>query len=233
MRQVDEAIDSMLKAAQIQQPNTLAVAIAKLSQTDAQEIEDSVARQIAATEKNHILERQKAENRQTQLKNEVADSLKRLKESEAESKRKLDASIAAIESSAQAIVEKRAEARRKMEEAYPAVRSLLLPFTTPGYKQLNPKNCWEMTVDSKPVSYSGLLRTGMLVDDIKYLKIFFNMSCSYDGIHFFNDRPQGDFPLERSEFDIDNPAILNKLRKAQAFLRTHGEAMVEAKLLSP
>ena len=57
-----------------------------------------------------------------------------------------------------------------------------------------------------------------LEDSDKGLSVIFYMAQSFDGYRKFNDRPQGEFPVDSSYQDIDNADIRVKLKTAQSFL---------------
>ena len=48
-----------------------------------------------------------------------------------------------------------------------------------------------------------------------------------------NDRPTGDFPIYQGETVALTPEVIETRKFVQEFLRTYGEVMVEANLLSP
>ena len=83
------------------------------------------------------------------------------------------------------------------------------------------------------MSYAGLLRTRALVDSTKGRELLFSIAQPLNALGKLNDRPLGGFPPNRNHYDIDNAEVREKLKRAQAFLRNYGEAMVEAGLLSP
>jgi hypothetical protein len=131
------------------------------------------------------------------------------------------------------LAEQMSHAITQMQAAYPPVRTLLLPFTTPGYRQPAASGNLEITSTKEALSYSGLLRIRALEDSDKGMSVLFILAQSFDGNSKFNDRPQGDFPVHSNFSDINKADIRLKIRTTQSFLREHGEAMVEAGLLSP
>ena len=90
----------------------------------------------------------------------------------------------------------------------------------------------EVVIDAQPFSFSAIIREGALENDAKGLKSLFSLGGS-QRLSWLNDRPIGSFPQNASELDITKPDIIRQLKAIQEFLRQHGEAMVEAKLLSP
>lgn len=127
---------------------------------------------------------------------------------------------------------KRLDAKKRMEEALPAFRDRLSPFISKGYRVLQTRQQFVVGIDALPISFSALLRVGALDDDIKGLETLLYVSDS-NSVRGMNDRPNGAFPKYTSEFDIQKPQVLQDLKAVQAFLRQHGEAMVDAQLLAP
>ncbi len=83
------------------------------------------------------------------------------------------------------------------------------------------------------VTALALLRVGALEDDLKGLEILYYLG-RVDRSNGRSDRPQGSFPDGSIwEFAVQKPEIIRQLKAIQEFLRRHGEAMMDAKLLSP
>lgn len=155
-----------------------------------------------------------------------------LKRAEADAQRKLEEAKAQSTQQTSDLEQKRQVARKKMEEALPVFRDRLAPFISKGYRQLQTRQQFVVGIEAQPISYSALVRIGALVDDAKGIETLLLISDS-NPLHEMNDRPNGAFPKYTSEFDIKNPEVIRELKAVQAFLRQHGEAMVEAKLLAP
>ena len=118
--------------------------------------------------------------------------------------------------------EKRLQAKKKLgakfDQSYPAMQGYLVPFTSPGFKQVSGNN---LVADGKkgPMSLSKmrplLRRDARVMNDLVRL-MWFN-----------NDRPKGAFPEWRGEIDQDT------VGRIQDFLTEFGEIMVDRKLLLP
>ncbi len=227
------AVTQLLAQATTPQAQTLQQALDTLTQQDEQELQHAVTMQIELLKKNQAAEQRAALDRQQQLNAELVDAANTLAGLESQTAQTLRAAQDESQVSTQMREAKRAAAIREMERAYPAVRALLTPFTSTGLRQLDESSRLVPTVDSLPLSYAGLLRSGALEDGPKGLEILFRLAQPVDGFGKTNDRPLGAFPELRSEFDVSKPEIVKTLKQAQAFLRAHGTAMVEAKLLSP
>lgn len=112
------------------------------------------------------------------------------------------------------------------------VRSLLSPFITPGHFQppSGGGHKYERTTDAKPVSLSRLQGAGALdptQEGLTYL-LRFGGSRRTRG----NRRPLGSFPAYQGYGSPQNDRNMPRVQRAQALLRQHGQALVEAKLLS-
>lgn len=116
-----------------------------------------------------------------------------------------------------------------MQQDLADIRRYLTAFTTPGHYQPNHKSIpsvVEQTIDARPVSLTRLDALGALKPTIEGLERLFQF-----GSGDFNDRPQGSFP-EFYNYEIRKPHVLATIRRAQNLLRDHGQAMVEAGMLS-
>jgi hypothetical protein len=130
------------------------------------------------------------------------------------------------------LTQQRIAARKQMEEALPEFRDRLSPFIKSGYRQPNVETHFVATTDSRPISYSALLSVGALEGDLKGLETLFHLGA-FSRFGGGNDRPRGSFPEGNWEFEAKKPETIRQLKAIQEFLRRHGEAMVEAKLLIP
>jgi hypothetical protein len=114
------------------------------------------------------------------------------------------------------------------------VRKYLNPFTSPGHVQPNktfsPVNI-TITADAMPVSLSGLNEFNALEQTLEGLKRLHRFGGA-NSAAVKNDRPFGEFPAYPSNY-VKNSEVLVILKRAQQLLRDHGQALVEAKLLSP
>ncbi len=114
------------------------------------------------------------------------------------------------------------------------VRRWLTPFTASGHMQPNSThNAYgiERTVDPAPVSLMRLRKLGALeptMEGIKQLHTF----GRYRNADFKDKLPLGAFS-PYWEGLIHKPEVLALVKRAQQLLRDHGQAMVEARLLSP
>ena len=226
---VDQLLDENLTA----QPITLKEAIDQIYQFDSVAVAKQVDARIANERSVLAAQTQTEANRRSQFESQLKAA--KLRHDAARQQ-----AHAANESFRQSMLQTKQEASARKDEAiarmraaYPQMQSLLLPFTTPGYRQSPASGRLEVTSEKQPLSYAGLLRTGALDDSDKGLKKLFYMAQSSDAFGKLNDRPQGEFPVYKSEFDIKRADVRSKVKRTQAFLRDHGEAMVAAGLLSP
>lgn len=203
---------------------------------DAQTAKDVL---LAATEQEEKLKTRFAneiktvtDQRET-MRTEFMSAQSELKRIEAESKQQLDEAARQRTDQLKELAQQRLAARKRMEEALPEFRERLSVFIKPGYRQPQSNLHFVGTIESQPISYSALLRVGALEDDLKGLETLLIMGDTYR-FSERNDRPLGAFPKYTNwEFDVKNPEIIRQLKAIQEFLRRHGEAMMEAKLLSP
>ena len=72
-----------------------------------------------------------------------------------------------------------------------------------------------------------------LEDSKKGREILFYAVQPSNAFGKLNDRPLGNFPRYGNFNDIDKAEVQQKLKRAQTFLRNHGEAMTETGMLSP
>ena len=125
----------------------------------------------------------------------------------------------------------RAEAlRREMSD----VKQYLSPFTAPGHLQpKSDRNAWdtERTADAKPVSLARLKRLGALEPTMEGLERLYIFGGGKNAV-LNNSRPLGSFPEYWAQH-LSKPDVLQAVKRAQQLLRDHGQALVEAQLLSP
>ncbi len=228
-----KAVDQLLSEHSVVQPITLSAAIQQLEQSKVLEVRTQVDEKLASDRANQDAQLKDETERQATLKRELEQAKKQYDLLRKESLVEIETSERAVQNAQQELATRKARAIAQMQHAYPAVRTLLVPFTTAGYRQPAADGDLEITSKKQALSYSGLLRIRALEDSDKGLRVLFVMAQSYDGYRKFNDRPQGDFPVNSSFQDIDKAENRVKLKAAQSFLRKHGEAMVEAGLLSP
>lgn len=126
----------------------------------------------------------------------------------------------------------RAGARKDLEDVLQDIRNQLTPFITPGYTQPKSKYELETTVEKAPVSYAALLRVGALESDQEGLHTLLRIGGSKRP-GYTNDRALGRFPQYLSDLQLNELTVIRDLQFAQRLLREHGQAMVEAGLLSP
>jgi hypothetical protein len=151
--------------------------------------------------------------------------------------RDLEDEIAALTRSTRQIVDERERAvdqtarLQAIRRDLPEIRRLLSPFISPGHTQPNKTAIdWPITAEKRPVSLSGLKRVGALQPTMKGLQDL--MVCgSMMAPGPSGERPRGSFP----DYDkyLTSPENLAAVKRAQELLRTHGQALVEERLLSP
>ncbi len=167
------------------------------------------------------------------LRNDAESAQKEWNRIETAAKQKLADAAKQRTEQLQELAQQRLAARKRMEEALPEFRERLLPFLKSAHQQPSFGSHFVVTIDSLPISYSALLRVGALEDDLKGLEILYHLG-RFDRSNGRSDRPQGSFPDGSIwEFAVQKPEIIRQLKAIQEFLRRHGEAMMEAKLLSP
>ncbi|MCA9148123.1 MAG: S46 family peptidase [Planctomycetales bacterium] len=128
----------------------------------------------------------------------------------------------------------KAQRAAALERDMAEVRATLSPFITPGHVQ--PREAGksyklETTVEAKPVSLERLQRTGALDSTNEGLDRLFRFGGSRKTQG--SDRPLGTFPEYGWAGDINKPGIRQRVLRAQYLLRTHGQALVESRRLSP
>lgn len=114
------------------------------------------------------------------------------------------------------------------------VRKYLPAFTTPGHYQPNStSSAWvvELTIEARPVSLSRLDKLGALKQTVEGLDRLYAFGGGR-AIDVNNDRPQGSFP-NYAPYYIKQLEIRSIVARSQELLREHGQAMVEAGILSP
>ncbi len=167
------------------------------------------------------------------LRNKATNAQRELTRIETESKQKLADASKQRTDLMRELAQKRLDARKRMEEALPEFRDRLSPFLKSSYRQLDGRGHFVSTIDSLPFSYSALLRVGALEEDQIGLGILYHLG-QISRTAWGNDRSQGSFPDGSIwEFASQKPEIIRQLKAIQEFLRRHGEALMEAKLLAP
>ncbi|MCA9257939.1 MAG: hypothetical protein KDA61_02010 [Planctomycetales bacterium] len=132
------------------------------------------------------------------------------------------------------LASQKAQRAAALAKVMPEVRSLLAPFITPGYVQpARGRGSYnlETTTEKKPVSLERLKLVGALDDTSKghFYLLRFGGGRNTSG----NRRPLGSFPNYLGGDISVNVQSVPRVKRAQALLREHGEALVEAQLLSP
>ncbi len=233
LKQSKLMLDAMLADAGEPQIRTLETTMSAADNETAKKITDSVTHRLKTLEAAHAEQMAAAELEQAKSKTRLAVAEKRLESAKAESAQRLGDSEKALDNETTRLAAEKAELRRQMESELPAMRSLLSPFITPGYRQPSVDTHLEVTPDALPISLSRLMRSRALEDSKKGMETMLILADSDSNYQPRNDRPHGSFPNRESETDIGKPEILRTLRTVQEFLRKYGDVMVEAKLLSP
>lgn len=128
-----------------------------------------------------------------------------------------------------------AAARRKLEAEFardqPEIQSLLAPFlaesvTHPNLGNPNDPHTWIIRAgDLIPVSFGRLQSSGSLADTHEGRHRLYYFAGSADSI-----RPKQGFPAY-SRTGLNNPAIVDRISRAQALLTKYGPLMVEKGML--
>ncbi len=162
-----------------------------------------------------------AQRRQEELKKQQA-------EAELEIHRLADAAertrqLAAEQKARRAAELKREQDRRRLQAAMPLIRQYLVPFITPGHRQLN-GNQWVYSDERAPLSFSGIKARGALSND----------QSGYQAIYWIggsdrNDRPRGIF--KHYIGGAIHPNEVRNIRMVQRLLEEYGALLViEGKL---
>ena len=164
-----------------------AIRVFRAEQQKARLDQIAAARRQAEEETTAILAEKEAE--QEKLRREI--ELQRIANENATLKatqRRLRA-----EAEAQAAEQRRADEKaalvRQFKAEYPAMKSMLVPFTSLGTRQPKSLGTYEETGERKPVSFSALQRGGFL-ENIQQNRHFVD---SY--VRGYNGRPTGAFPI--------------------------------------
>lgn len=212
---------------------TLREAFAVLDAEAAKRIRQAATEQEMKLQTRFAAEIKAAKEDLETLRSHADNAQSELKRIETESKQKLAEASKQQTDQLRELTQKRLDARKRMEEALPEFRDRLSPFIKSSYRQLDSRSHIVATIDSLPLSYSALLRVGALEDDLTGLGILYHLGQS-GRPGGGNDRPQGSFPDGSIwEFASQKPEVIRQLKAIQEFLRRHGEAMMEARLLAP
>lgn len=229
----NKAVDQLLSENRVVQPITLSAAIQHLEQSKVLAVRTQVDEKLASDRANMNARLQSETKRQTDLKRELEQAKNEYGLLRENSRVEIESSERSIQNAKRELATRKSKTIKAMRTAYPDVRDLLAPITTPGYRQPGASGSLEITSEKRPMSYSGLLRKRALEDSKKGRELLFYMVQPSNAFGKLNDRPLGGFPAYRNHYDIDTAEVQAKLQRAQAFLRNYGEAMVEAELLSP
>ncbi|MBC7818307.1 MAG: hypothetical protein IAG10_15585 [Planctomycetaceae bacterium] len=212
---------------------TLRKAFAALDAEAAKSVRQAATEQEVKLQTRFAAEIKAAKEDLETLRSHADNAQSELTRIETESKQKLAEASKQRTDLLRELTQKRLDARKRMEEALPEFRERLSPFLKSSYRQPDGGGQFVGTLDSLPVSYSALLRVGALEDDQRGLGILYHLGQISRNI-WGNDRLQGSFPDGVNwEFASQKPEIIRQLKAIQEFLRRHGEAMMEAKLLAP
>jgi hypothetical protein len=160
--------------------------------------------------------------------NELRDSRLALRDAE-DSVANLRAQIARAERDLRHSREKAARAAA-LQRDMSVVRSLLSPFISHGHRQpRGVRNSMQtiLTPEAMPVSLVRLERIGGLQPTMEGLKRLYTFGTAT------NKRPRGSFPAFGSGTLEKDRRVLNAVKQAQQLLQRHGQALVEARMLSP
>lgn len=232
-KDASSAIDAELNNSHQTYDQTLADALSQLGQRREEFRNQQVDKRLREERQRQDEMLSNEKERLLRLESEL-QAAKRERNQTIERSRTAVAKTRASESRAQKrIVDREQQKLAAMQAAYPAVRQLLLPFTTKGYAQPErSRRRMQRTSESKPISYSTLLGCGALDDSRAAREKLFHLVQPKAVFGPPNDRPLGEFPAYHNHYDFDNAANQSKIQKAQAFLREHGESMVSQGLLS-
>lgn len=217
----------LVKEATEREPSesTLASVIETLQAEEIRQRAASIAAKVQA--EKDAFDQQEVDS-QLRLKQLATD--KQLALDAVQAKRKV-AEIANLKSEELALADqiaaarKKAELERKYQADLPEIRAVLVPFITPGHKQIV-EGKWTYLEEMQPLSLSGIIAARALGED--------DLSCQrlcHLAAGSKNDRPNGSF---RSYIGgAMRPGDMPNVRKVQRLLFTYGELMVEKGLLKP
>ncbi len=115
---------------------------------------------------------------------------------------------------------------RQFEREWPAMKTYLTPFVTPGFAQPTSKDSWKREAEKTPVSFGALQAARMLEPGFESLrKLMYKTSANG-----WNDRPMGGFPQYRGGDPRKSQELLQRI---QNFLNKYGDIMVKKELLTP
>lgn len=214
-----------------------------LLSADAEGSEDeSLTATVLARLDNEVLShaKEREQHIQEQVRRATASQIEEARQASEKLQRDtrdVEDEIAALTRSTRQIVAERERAvdrtvrLQALSRDLPEIRRLLSPFISPGHTQPNKTAIdWPVTTEKAPVSLSGLKRVGALQPTMKGLQNL--MVCgSMMAPGPSGERPPGSFP----DYDkyLTSPENLAAVKRAQELLRTHGQTLVEERLLSP
>lgn len=205
--------------------DTLAEAVKTLRATELRLRAEKIAADVAAAES-----RLAAEEADSQIRLQELATQEKLASDEVEAKRR-EAKVANLDAEKLALADQlaaeraRAELERKFQADLPEIRSVLVPFITPGNQQII-KGRWTTVEEKQPVSWSGLQGSRAMRNEGTSDQAMYFLGGGRD-----NDRPNGPFGSYIGGHLSPTQATL--VLKAQRLLRTYGDLMVEKKMLAP
>ena len=229
---LNELLDGQLKKSVAISDVTLEAALRTFQADIERRIEEVVVSQLQAVQTADDMELRKLDSIRLENESSVKEAEIQLEKLQKESASRLRKIESSAEESARQRDLTRVEARKAMEQALPAIRGLLSPVISKGYKQPDSAQSMKVVVDPGPVSLSALMQFGALNEDKKGMETLFYLVQPGNAFGNLNDRPLGQFPKYTDEFVIQKPAVIETVRKVQRFLIEHGDAMVEAGILS-
>ena len=225
---IEQLIESSPSAASV----TLDSILSDLSIIGAQEEDQIVQDRVSQFVKQQQQAIAEAESKRAKLQNDLKDSRVGLLSIQKNASTALDRTARQSTVLKESLANKEAKKANAMKSAYPAVKQLLLPFTSKGYRQPNDTRRLRLTSQNAPISYAGLVRAGALESSSAGLEKMFYLVQPNTAFGRQNDRPLGEFPAYRNFNDFEQPIVQEKLKRAQDFLIEHGDTMVREGLLS-
>ncbi len=231
---LNAAVDELIELSKpMPDAKTLAEAIAALDSDAAESVLQTASEKKKELQTQFAKEIATADQKVESLGKQLSQAQSDFQQFESETEKRLADAAKKRDEQLRDLAQQRLAARKRMEVALPAFRTRLSPFISPGYRQPESRYKFIVVIEPQPISYSALVRVGALDDDVNGLETLLIMGDS-DSTQLWNDRPFGAFPnYVNWEFDGKNPEIVRQLKAVQEFLRLHGEALVEAKLLAP
>jgi hypothetical protein len=205
--------------------NRAALAVQQAADAAAGRVAEDYAQKLAAEKE----ETQKQLGEATlALERQQREFESRLKQVEAQKIAEAAEAIRREEEARQAALKAELERERleaRFQAALPDIQRYLVPFITPGHKQLD-GNKWVYSDEKGPLSLTGLRAKGALKNEQMSFQALYAVGGGQQ-----NDRPDGMFP-QYIGGHIHDP-LVPLARKVQTLIEEFGDLLVEKGMLAP